>query len=701
MPCAICHDFQRKQREHSENDKDSENDEGEGERNVEVERFSWAALKTRAVSCSTCEILVQGCTGILRKNGVGEEDIIYGGLRFMYPSSSEVSSDEDQGEADDDDEDDDDEDEPQDLEKRITFHLANGECLEIEMFASEDETSENSGSSHCVWEFNPTRSRTCQQTDSAMALATIKQWISRCIVSDYAPYSSCEIPEYPPLPTRVVDVGLKSGTVKLVESKGRKAKYICLSHCWGREPINTTITSNLRSRTLQIPWDELTKTFQHAITLTRDLGIEYIWIDSLCIVQDSASDWEIESARMADIYSNSHLTIAATSSHDSRGGLFRSPSDIKVSGTRATGEPYNLYFREAIEHHIDNMGEATEKRYPLLTRAWVYQERMLSTRIVHFGRDELFFECKSGVSCECGYIAYHDTSMESQVLLLKIVYADAISGHDAVEFEEDLEAVHHHRMRLWRTLVSSYTNLFLTKSKDRLPAVGGMARQLSTIRGSAYVAGLWKDSLNEDLLWTVYSPRKRKSRESVLNAPSWSWASVETPVSYWDGIMFTTLDGPMVETVQPRDHFSKILRVSVTPSAIDEFGSIARGVLRISGLVVECTLQWDTELRNGQQVFCPYIQVGDNRLRVDADYCLDAEGHGFVESGTPVYCIRMSLLRNFERENLVSLVLRQSASHTNAYERIGIVRIAGPRNSVDPYGGGIFLNIPEQAITIV
>jgi hypothetical protein len=115
-----------------------------------------------------------------------------------------------------------------------------------------------------------------------MALATIKGWIARCIVDHCTPNSLCDTPERPGLPTRVVDVG--SGVVKVVETKGARANYICLSHCWGLEQIITTTRSTLEERMKAVEWTSLSKTFQDAIALTRALGFRYIWIDSLCIV---------------------------------------------------------------------------------------------------------------------------------------------------------------------------------------------------------------------------------------------------------------------------------------------------------------------------------------------------------------------------------------------------------------------------------
>jgi len=669
MACQICHDFRGRTSLSSQDDNSSSN-------------FTFDQLKVSAVSCHYCEILITGCKGCLHDLAISEENLAHGNLHFLGPLDMEDASEKE-------------------VEKYITFRLKNGDDIKIDMFTTEDDTSLIPSN----WSTIPTSTRTSQRSDSAMALATLKSWIAQCIISDCPPNSNCSTLELPELPTRVIDVGLDDDIVKLVETKGSMAKYICLSHCWGLEQIIMTTKANLADRTRAITWDALSKTFQDAITLTRTLGIKYIWIDSLCIIQDDARDWDIESAKMASIYSKGHLTIAATHSPNGCGGLFTSKPDVKVSGQTPHGERYCLYFRQSIDHHIDYIPDtygftATEKEYPLLSRAWVYQERMLSTRVLHFGKYEMFFECKTGIRCECNGIEFHDIDQESPVPLIKIVYADALSGHDAYEAGEGSIEVHYHRMRLWRTMVCCYTALAITKSKDRLPAVGGLARQLATIRKTRYFAGLWEDSLNEDLLWVVYGNRQKKPRTYPLDAPTWSWASVETFVGYWDEIMFTTLDGPVVESPEPRKHYARIHEIKITKSSIDDFGAVGDGMLVISGLVAECVFETKTGSTGEEERICYYVRSQDTWMPFHADYVLDAPGPGHVKPGISVLCLRMSLLQNYSRENLISLVLRPAVKFPGKYERIGLIKVSGTVDSVDTCGG-IYRDGYERSLVVV
>ena len=595
-----------------------------------------------------------------------------------------------------------------DAAKYITFFLKNGRWFVIELFAGEDD--------NCLvpdsWDSIPSLGRTSQRTDSSVALATIKSWISACIINHSPPQALCESPECPLLPTRMIDVGLCDGIIKLVEPRGIKSKYVCLSHTWGLTQIVTTTKLTFEERKSGIAWEDLSKTFQDAISLTRNLGIAYIWIDSLCIIQDDPLDWEIESAKMASVYSNGHLTIATTRSADGNGGLFSRTEDFKVSGKIPDGDNYCLYFRESIDHHIemttrdghDDVPECfpSATYYPLLTRAWIYQERMLSTRVLHFGRYEIFFECKSDIRCECGTIEFGgSTGHEVQIPLIKIEYADTLwkicdgdkrSASNEIQYQSEC---------LWRTMVSSYTALLLTKSKDRLPAISGLAKQLAAGRKSTYLAGLWEDSLNDDLLWTsVAKSKEKKPRPYPRYAPTWSWASVEAAVHYSDEILFTDFEGDVHRERPPLEHSGIIQKCEVRHLATDPFGLIAHGALTISGLITKGTLECEADTHDGMEQFIYYVSFDPNtRLPINTDYLLEHESSGQTRSLFPVSCLRMSLITG-GKDKLVSLILKSSTESYDCFERIGTLTITRDLGCVDPKGG-IFRAAEVQTVVII
>ena len=164
-------------------------------------------------------------------------------------------------------------------------------------------------------------------------------------------------------------------------------------------PLQTT-KANIGANLYNIPLTSLPRLFLDAINLTSRLGHQYLWIDSLCIIQDSAEDWNRESSLMASIYANSTLTIAAILASSSSSALYSMQTSTSISFG-----PFTLYACPAIRHIHRN---PDPESFPLLTRAWVYQERLLSSCVVHFGPDELSWECNHSTRCQCGYFDRED-----------------------------------------------------------------------------------------------------------------------------------------------------------------------------------------------------------------------------------------------------------------------------------------------------
>lgn len=261
----------------------------------------------------------------------------------------------------------------------------------------------------------------------------VKTAIERCASSH-----KCQLREETPLPTRVLSLAPSSQdacTVKLVNGRGLFGRYATLSHCWGGHLSCTTTTTNLRERTLGVSWEEISRTFQDAMLYCLELGIGYIWIGALCILQDDPADWQAESAKMADIYQNSYITLAATSASNGNAGCFsrdRVVDEHKVITIKAHLGPDAMFprgdfcspfvpkhlrwsieprdevvpligVRHKLTHWPDTTSsEADLTNYPLLSRGWVFQERILSSRILHFNTSELAWECTAEVFSECG-----------------------------------------------------------------------------------------------------------------------------------------------------------------------------------------------------------------------------------------------------------------------------------------------------------
>lgn len=135
------------------------------------------------------------------------------------------------------------------------------------------------------------------------------------------------------LPTRVIDVGPPDGiqNPRLKITSGMEGDYTILSHCWGRAPLLTTTLSELDSRVDGISMDLLPQNFQDAVKITRKLHLRYLWLDSLCIIQDSPKDWEQESSQMGKYYANAWLTISADAALNSYGGMLNKRSILEIT----------------------------------------------------------------------------------------------------------------------------------------------------------------------------------------------------------------------------------------------------------------------------------------------------------------------------------------------------------------------------------
>jgi hypothetical protein len=179
----------------------------------------------------------------------------------------------------------------------------------------------NASGQSSPWEHILTAEVTSGDTSFQSSLRQAQEWLQSC----RGTHNMCNRSTSPALPRRVIDVRPFSSkdSIRLLETQNQRGNYLCLSHCWGQTAVPLMTTSKTISKWKdEIPWKLIPKTFQDAIAFVRLLGERYIWIDSLCIIQDDSEDWLTESAKMADVYHGSYLTLAATKSKDSHGGCF-------------------------------------------------------------------------------------------------------------------------------------------------------------------------------------------------------------------------------------------------------------------------------------------------------------------------------------------------------------------------------------------
>ncbi|KAK4443767.1 heterokaryon incompatibility protein-domain-containing protein [Podospora aff. communis PSN243] len=390
----------------------------------------------------------------------------------------------------------------------------------------------------------------CPYTDSDSSFAWVQSQIASCAEPEHP---TCPPMKAARLPDRILSIGQTNADIHLHVSQGESKSYATLSHCWGGHlPIMLT-KENLSSFQQNIPFDGLPKTFQDAIAFTRRLNIFYLWIDSLCIVQNDPSDWAEQSAQMASIYSLSSLNLAATSALDGRDGLFTprrpsltgylttvsSPHTHTPLSTLPLSNPPPLLTTFLIKEWTPSSHpsytftaslDSPELSTTLAGRGWVYQERLLSPRVLHFGHTDLYWECNTLATCQCGSWR-HSGSRHIYAMFPKMMHTAAVKS---VEEADGAEL----RYR-WQRIVTEFSTMAVTFESDRLPAVAGIARQFWEKRkGLGYVMGMWREWMREHLLWHVVTWKVNTDKGERWGAykesgvPSWTWASVGNAVQY-------------------------------------------------------------------------------------------------------------------------------------------------------------------------
>ncbi|KAK4195283.1 heterokaryon incompatibility protein-domain-containing protein [Triangularia verruculosa] len=346
------------------------------------------------------------------------------------------------------------------------------------------------------------------------SLKFIQQHVEQCITDHKCGGNET----LPLLPDRVIWIQASNPShIQLVEPKGIRAKYIALSYCWGPVSPETYLTdvNNLESRKLGIDYDDLPPLLRDVVTCARALNIEYLWVDRLCIVQGEGGDFSTQAPKMGDIYGNATITIAAASGtsesdrilieRDSTGGPFS--LDVKLEGMGTL----TLMVRRRT-HKIGTENEGGDHGR-VSTRAWIWQERLLSSRTVFFTPCALKFECRHHSVWQGYGPGVVGNSWSAHVDL-------ASNSHDA-----------------WLRLVTEFMKRDITHPSDRLPAIESVMQRIATNTNWRPFWGVFEDRLIESLGWSTKTQNAASEQSaSRMNpahyAPTWSWASVDGEITY-------------------------------------------------------------------------------------------------------------------------------------------------------------------------
>lgn len=267
---------------------------------------------------------------------------------------------------------------------------------------------------------------------------------------------------------------------------------------------------------------ELPKTYREACEVATSMGFSYIWIDSLCIVQDDIDDWQKESAVMGRIYEGAIFNIAATWAADGSLGLYHGRDPATVSAPDL-GEGKATLAR--LRMYTDDIEEA-----PLNTRAWVLQERYLAVGQLSFTKNQVYWECQELMACE-----QFPEGMAGEAWNPKLM-AGFLSGYRTVAPPVGKPTVDLGHIasvnEAWGAMVKAYSSCYLTKTSDKLAALAGLAGKVCEIRKDTYLAGMWKKELLSQLCWNTY-PQHERAVRSIRGCwiPTWSWANLDGPIS--------------------------------------------------------------------------------------------------------------------------------------------------------------------------
>lgn len=494
--------------------------------------------------------------------------------------------------------------------------------------------------------------RLTSTTYSEDRLRAALAWLSDCRAS----HPLCGTGEPQPLPKRVLDVSFDQIRLYNTGEKPREAaQYVCLNYCWGSGVPFVTTTDTLEKRTTGISMEQLPQTLQDAVAITRRLQIRYLWIDALCIIQDSASDWAEQAGQMAAIYQNAFLTIAAAQSPSTAAGIFNAadPSERALRIPLPTGAHIPVWAREKIPHpelfkQVPNTSATAQlERFPLLSRAWCFQEYLLSPRVLHFGPRELLWTCNEAYRCECfvDEVPGPWGRMENTHFKYKLHNPQSLPG---VDLQAQVVAQ-------WHDVVRIYTSLRLTYGADRLPALSGLARFFEQKRrGERYLAGLWKDSLLVDLCWYFGEPGARPEK---YQAPTWSWASVDVcaQCTFYPRLF------------QPMHMLCTLEEALCVPAGKDPTGQVTSGTIVLAGRLVPGVVD------------AAAAKPGRSNIVLDGEvfmFFLDCEARkcGIFDGCAAFVLPLIDQVDETDARPVRSrycLILRKSTTEKDTYERIG------------------------------
>ncbi|OCK73316.1 HET-domain-containing protein [Lepidopterella palustris CBS 459.81] len=489
-------------------------------------------------------------------------------------------------------------------------------------------------------------------------------------------------------PTRLVYIDRSSDILRLCEGDEipKDESYVSLSHCWGKLPNKIILTqANISKWRKQLPPLKPMQTFIDAIDFTRKLGISYIWIDSLCIIQDSEADWRKESTLMSEVYLNALVNITASWAADDSKGCYvdRDPEIVlsvsllfkrgAMEAIALADEDTNIISLQAAENEPIlegqyrlqwlNMWHDEVLGAPVSSRGWIVQERFLAPRLLYFTQGQLCFECCEMQASESYPGGFQDHGLpyfgfaKFQPSLAGVCHDSRSLGTELVNEPDSIKQA----MKVWAAAVHTYSAADLTFGKDKLVAISGVAKELAPSMHCRYLAGHWEHDLERQLGWRGTDDRSKRPIE--YRAPSWAWTSVDGCIRYFlDLYQEGCVHHSLVE----------IQSVRVTPLSVENpFGQITGGVLKLRGQLISIEVQeldhdrWSTK----QKILVDGVQT---KLIMQSDQPIEPEALASRLFAVPLEVITGKTL------DFGALVLEEMTFGSRQFRRIGWIGMMGP-----------------------
>jgi hypothetical protein len=407
------------------------------------------------------------------------------------------------------------------------------------------------------------------------------------------------------------------------------------------------------------------------------MGVRYLWIDALCIVQDSADDWEQESKRMGSVYRNSKFTISAlTSPSGTHGILTRTknspspmPSTVRVYSNPELEGTVEVFRGDLSEEDLSLL----DNKAPLESRAWTLQEKVLSPRVLFYGTKQTYWKCSQALECVEGLPPGLRTPEDAYLPILSPVLHHQADGPLGPVDTEMLLAEYY-------SLARSYSGRQLTKKADKLPAFSGLVEAMHRILGGSYLAGLWSSDFNRGLLW--YAEMRSCAHVQTYRVPSWSWAVTDEPLIFGDAPSRCELQLNLISSSivlrNPEVPYGEVISGHVIVEGLTR--PLARASTSVGSFNNPAAKQFglclydELESKNAEvsRSYCPCYEINDYLVSLIDPYDGEATSANSDSRAvlTEYLCLFVDLMGSNERlEGIILRSVRNSPG--DAYERAG------------------------------